>query len=188
MEVENTDLLQKIEEQDAKEKEHCAVEIKQLKEAQAALEGEHIVLRKELQKRDPDGQAKDIVSAVICKSLHETFNEDLAENSRRNTSLEVELQNLNIQVLDQKSKIDESFSLVEKLLGKCRQLEETSKEFETHSERMHLKIDSKQANIKLLHEHLTICCESLHSREIIIEEQLMKKPAKQCRLIKLFCC
>ena len=69
------------------------------------MEDESIVLRKELQKRGLDGQAKDIVSAVMCKSLHETFDEDLAEYSKSKKSLKDELGNLKIQILDQNSKI-----------------------------------------------------------------------------------
>ena len=151
------------------------------------MEDENIVLRKELQKTGLDGQAKDIVSAVICKSLHETFNEDLTEYSKKNKSLEDELENLKIQILDQNSKIVESVSLVEKLKERCRQLEETNKELETHSERMLLEMDSKEANIKQLHKQLSICCERLHSKEIVIEELLMKKP-KRRGLRKLLCC
>ena len=239
---------------------------KVIEEAKTALEDENIVLRKELRKRDLDGQAKDIVSAVLCKSLHATFNEDLAEYSNKNKSLEDELENLKIQMLDQNSKIVESVSVVENLKEKCKihenqesllmlqlgkannavevlqnelalknreikameientqeirklsnekeekflkeslknqlleqeiarlrtsqvELEETNKELETRSDRMQLDIDSKEANIKQLHEQLTICCERLHSHEIRIEELLMKKRGKRRGLRKLFCC
>ena len=116
-------------------------QIKQLKEAQTALEDDNIVLRKELQKRDLDGQAKEIVSAVMWKSLHETFNEELVEYSKKNKSLEDEVEGLKIEIVDQKSKVDDSVSVVDKLMGKCLQLEETNKELERHSERLHLEID-----------------------------------------------
>ena len=238
-----------------------------IEEAETALEDdENIVLTKELRKRDLDGQAKDIVSAVICNSLHETFNEYLAEHSQRNTSLVDELDNLKIQMLDQNSKIVESVSVVENLKEKCKmhenqeslltlqlgeannavdvlqnelalknreikamelkytqeirklsnekeekvlkeslknqlleqeiarlrtsqvELEETNKEMETRSERMQLDMDSKEANIKQLHEQLTICCERLYSHEIRIEELLMKKRGKRRGLRKLLCC
>ena len=212
------------------------------------------------------GQAKDIASALIFKCLHETFNEDLAEISKRNTSLEVELENLNIQLLYQNSKMFENVSMVENLKENCKmpenqesflklplgkannaveilynevalknreikameikktqkfrkllhekeekvlkeslnnqrleqevarlrtsqvELEETNKELETRSERMQLDIDSKDANIKQLHEQLNICCERLHSKEISIKELLMKKPSKRRGFRKLLCC
>ena len=171
-----------------KREEDLQAQIKQLNEAQSALEDENIVLRKELQKRDLDGQAKEIVSSVICKSLHETFNEEVADYSKKIKSLEDEVEGLKIEILDQKSKVDDSVSVVEKLMGKCLQLEETNKELERHSERLHLEIDSKEANIKLLHEQLTVCYERLNSKELIIEELLIKKPAKRRGLRRLLCC
>ena len=84
------------------------------------MEDENFVLRKELKKRDLGDQTTDIVSTVICKSLYENFKEDLAEYLKKNKSLEDELANLKIQIVDQNSKIFESFSLLEKIKEECK--------------------------------------------------------------------
>ena len=120
MKKENTEMMLKMEEKHAKEMTHNAIQMKELKEAATELEGENAELRKKLQDKDLDSQAKDIVNAVICNSLHENFKEDLGEYVKKNKCLEDQLAMLQIKILDQDSKIAESVSLLEELKEKCK--------------------------------------------------------------------
>ena len=120
MKKENTEMMLKMEEKLAKEMTHNAIQMKELKEAATELEGENAELRKKLQDRDLDNQAKDIVNAVICNSLHENFKEDLGEYVKKNKCLEDQLAMLQIKLLDQDSKIAESVSLVDEVKEECK--------------------------------------------------------------------
>ena len=120
MKKENTEMMLKMEEKHAKEMTHNATQMKELKEAATELEGQNAQLRKKLQDRDLDSQAKDIVSAVICNSLHENCKDDLGEYVKKNKCLENQLAMLQIKIVDQDSKIAESVSLLEELKEKCK--------------------------------------------------------------------
>ena len=109
-----------MEEKHAKQMTHNAIQMKELKEAATELEGQNAELRKKLQDRDLDSQAKDIVSAVICNSLHENCKDDLGEYVKKNKCLENQLAMLQIKIVDQDSKIAESVSLLEELKEKCK--------------------------------------------------------------------
>ena len=113
-------MMLKMEEKHAKEMTHNAIQMKELKEAATELEGQNAELRKKLQDRDLDSQAKDLVSAVICNSLHENFTDDLGEYVKKNKCLENQLAMLQIKIVDQDSKIAESVSLLEELKEKCK--------------------------------------------------------------------
>ena len=119
----NTEMMLKMEEKHAKEMTHNAIQMKELKEAATELEGENAELRNKLQDKDLDSQAKDIVNAVICNSLHKNFKEDLGEYVKKNKCLEDQLAMLQIKILDQDSKIAESVSLLEELMEKCKMQE-----------------------------------------------------------------
>ena len=120
MKKENTEMMLKMEEKYAKEMTHNAIQMKELKEAATVLEGQKAELKKKLQDRDLDSQAKDIVNAVICNSLHENLKEDLGEYVKKNKCLEDQLAMLQIKILDQDSKFAESISLLEELQEKCK--------------------------------------------------------------------
>ena len=120
MKRENTEMMLKMEEKHAKEMTHNAIQMKELKEAATELEGQNAELKKKLQDRDLDSQAKDIVSAVICNSLHENCKDDLGEYVKKNKCLENQLAMLQIKIVDQDSKIAESVSLLKELKEKCK--------------------------------------------------------------------
>ena len=123
MKKENTEMMLKMEEKHAKEMTHNAIQMKELKEAVTELEGENAELRNKLQDKDLDSQAKDIVNAVICNSLHKNFKEDLGEYVKKNKCLEDQLAMLQIKILDQDSKLAECVSLLEELMEKCKMQE-----------------------------------------------------------------
>ena len=120
MKKENTEMMLKMEEKHPKEMTHNAIQMKEVKEAATELEGEKAELRKKLQDRDLDSQAKDMVSTVMCNSLHENFKEDVGEYVKKNKCLEDQLAMLQIKIVDQDSKIAESVSLLEELKEKCK--------------------------------------------------------------------
>ena len=120
MKKENTEMMLKMEEKHAKEMTHNAIQMKELKEAASELEGEKAEFRKKLQDRDLDSQAKDMVSTVMCNSLHENFKEDLGEYVKKNKCLEDQLAMLQIKIVDEDSKIAESISQLEELKDKCK--------------------------------------------------------------------
>ena len=124
LKVENNEMMKKMEEKYTKEKEHNAFQIKKLEETAAVTEEENAKLKKHVHEKDLHNQAKDIISAVICESLRETFNEDLVESLKRNKILEDELIVLKKMNIDQKSEVAESISLLEDWKKKCTLCEE----------------------------------------------------------------
>ena len=124
LKVKNSEMIKKMEEKHTKEKEQSVFQIKELEIAASALEEETAELKKHLDERDLHNQAKDIISAVICKSLRENFNEDLIESLKKNKILEDELAVLKKMNVDQESKIAQSASLLEDWKEKCKLYEE----------------------------------------------------------------
>ena len=124
MTVKNSEMMKKMEEKHSKERSHNAVQIKELEEAAAALEAENAELKKQLQKRDLYNQAKEVVSAAICKSMDENFNEELGECLKKNKILEDEVALLKTQILHQESQMAESYSLLAESKEKCKAYDE----------------------------------------------------------------
>ena len=101
MKVKNIKTIRIMKENNTRERTRNAVQMKEMEEAAAVLEKINARLKEELNERDLQNQAEDIVSAVISNSLQEAFNEDIGQCLKKNSSLEEQLSIWKSQLTDQ---------------------------------------------------------------------------------------
>ena len=109
----HSETIRRMKEENSNEKRRNAVQMKRLEEAVAILKDKSVELKKEQEEKTHHNEMKDIVNALICKSVHESINKDLAEFLKNNTCLEDELILMKTQIIDKESKLDEIVRLQE---------------------------------------------------------------------------
>ena len=107
-----------------RERTRNTLQMKEMEEAAAVLEKINAQLKEELDRRDLQNQAKDIVSAAISNSLSKAFNEDIGQCRKKNNCLEEQWSILKSQLVDQELELTQSASLLEESIAKCEIYEE----------------------------------------------------------------
>ena len=117
--VKNIERMRKVEEEYTEDMRRNAVEMRDMKETAAAFERMNAQLKVEFKERELQIQAKDIASTIICKSLQETFNEDLSQCLKNKENVEDELALSRALVISQESKLTESANLLKESKAQC---------------------------------------------------------------------
>ena len=167
MKEKNTKAVMMLKENNTREKTRNAVKIKEMEEAAAVLEKINDQLKEELKERDLQNQAKDIVSAVICNSLQETFNENIGQCLKNSNSLEEELSLLKTQVAHHESQLVESARLLQDSRVKC----------EMHEEKvslLSLQLDHAETAIGILKSELVLKDEQIETMEMTRTEEIKR--------------
>ena len=167
MKEKNTKAVMMLKENNTRERTRNAVKIKEMEEAAAVLEKINHQLKEELKERDLQNQAKDIVSAVICNSLQETFNENIGQCLKNSNSLEEELSLLKTQVAHQESQLTESASLLQDSKAKC----------EMHEEKvslLSLQLDQAETAMGILKSELVLKDEQIETMEMTRTEEIKR--------------
>ena len=165
MKEKNTKTVMMLKENNTREKTRNAVKIKEMEEAAAVLEKINDQLKEELKERDLQNQAKDIVSAVICNSLQETFNENIGQCLKNSNKLEEELSLLKTQVAHHESQLVESASL----------LQDSRVKFEMHEENvslLSLQLDQAETAIGILKSELVLKDKQIETMEMTRTEEI----------------
>ena len=167
MKEKNTKAVMMLKENNTRERTRNAVKIKEMEEAAAVLEKINHQLKEELKERDLEIQAKDIVSAVICNSLQETFNENISQCLKNSNSLEEELSLLKTQVAHQESQLVESASLLQDSRVKC----------EMHEEKvtlLSLQLNQAETATGILKSELFLKDEQIETIEMMRKEEMKR--------------
>ena len=167
MQVNNRKAMWIMKENNIREMTRNAIKMKEMEEATAALQKMNDQLKEELKERDFENQAKDIVSAVICNSLQETFNENIGQCLKNSTSLEEELSLLQTQVAHQESQLVESASLLQDSRVKC----------EMHEEKvslLSLQLDQAETAMGILKSELVLKDEQIETMEMTRTEEIKR--------------
>ena len=167
MEVKNRKAMLIMKENNTREMTRDAVKIKEMEEATAALQKMNDQLKEELRERDLQNQAKDIVSAVICNSLQETFNENIGQCLNNSNSLEEELSLLKIQVAHQESQLAENASLLQDSRVKCEMHEEKVSLFT-------LQLDKAETAMGILKRELALKDKQIEKMEKMRKEEIKR--------------
>ena len=167
MKEKNTKAVMMLKENNTREKTRNAVKIKEMEEAAAVLEKINDQLKEELKERDLQNQAKDIVSAVICNSLQETFNENIGQCLKNSNSLEGELSLLKTQVAHHESQLVESASLLQDSRVKCEMHEE-------NVSLLSLQLDQAETAMGILKSELVLKDEQIETMEMTRTEEIKR--------------
>ena len=159
MKMKNSKTMREMEEKHTLEKRRSAVQMKEMEEAAAALEKKNAQLKEELHRRDLQNEAKDIVSAVICNSLHESFNEDLGQCLQKSKSMEEELVLLKSQVIEQESEMAMSVNLLQESTEKCNM-------YEAKVSKLTLQLGEFKKAMGILENELVLKDKQIESMEI----------------------
>ena len=156
-----------MKENNARKRTQSAVQTKELEEAVAVLEKINAQLKEELKAKEPQNQAKDIASSVICCSLQETFNEDVGQCLRSNNSLEEELSLLKTELLDHESQLTESANLLEDSRVKCEM-------FEEKASLLTLQLDKAETAMGILKSELVLKDRQIEAMNMMRKEEIKR--------------
>ena len=156
-----------MKENNTREMTRNAVKMKEMEEAAAVLEKMNDQLKEDLKERDLQNQAKDIVRAVICNSLQETFNENIGQCLKNSNSLEEELSLLKTQVAHQESQLTESASLLQDSKAKCEMYEEKVS-------LLSLQLDQAETAMGILKSELVLKDEQIETMEMTRTEEIKR--------------
>ena len=156
-----------MKENNTREMTRNAVKMKEMEEAAAVLEKMNDQLKEDLKERDLQNQAKDIVSAVICNSLQEAFNENIGQCLKTSNSLEEELSLLKTQVAHQESQLTESASLLQDSKAKCEMYEEKVS-------LLSLQLDQAETAMGILKSELVLKDEQIETMEMTRTEEIKR--------------
>ena len=176
--VKNSKTMREMEEKYTVERRRKAVQMKEMEEAAAVLEKKNAHLKEELHQKDLQNEAKDIVSAVICNSLHESFNEDLGQCLQKSKSMEDELVLLKSQVMEQESKMAVSVNLLQESTEKCNM-------YEAKVSKLTLQLEEVKKAMGILENELVLKDKQIESMEIRSTEEATKLTDQtQVKIIK----
>ena len=167
MQVKNRKAMWIMKENNTREMTRNAVKMKEMEEAAAVLQKMNDQLKGQLKERDLQNQAKDIVSAVICNSLQETFNENIGQCLNKSNSLEEELSLIKTQVAHQESQLAENVSLLQDSRVKCEMHEEKVSLLTIH-------LDKAETAMGILKRELVLKDEQIKKMEKMRKEEIKR--------------
>ena len=156
-----------MKENNTREMTRNAIKMKEMEEATAVLEKMNDQLKGQLRERDLQNQAKDIVSAVICNSLQETFNENICQCLNKSSSLEEELSLSKTQVANQESQLAENASLLQDSRVKCEMHEEKVSLLTLH-------LDKAETAMGILKRELALKDKQIEKMEKMRKEEIKR--------------